>query len=184
MHVLPQAGVGHDQLAAVEDEVTHQPVDEPGDLGGELRRLTGELGQRLGEPVADRHVAPPQRPQELGLVIAGDAQRRPVAHHPHGEPQHRRRGRTAVDEVADEEQPPAVGVRRGTAIGRDLVPEQSRQLDQLGVAAVHVTDDVEGAGVPAPVRPQGDALDGRAVDVPLAPEHPRTVEALPAQVAQ
>ena len=51
LHLLLHAGVGHDELAVVEDVVADQPVEELGDLaraklGGLGQRV--ELGERLG----------------------------------------------------------------------------------------------------------------------------------------
>jgi hypothetical protein len=53
------------------------------------------------------------------------------------------------DEVADEHSGAPVRVRR--PVGADRIPEPGEQLDQLGVAAVHVADDVERAGEVAAV---------------------------------
>ncbi len=91
----------------------------------ELLGLALELGQRLGEPV--RHLdlvlpaplpfgpaplAPGQGAHQLLLVVAAHAQPVAVGDHAHDEPQHAGRVRPAVDEVADEDGTPPVGVVR------------------------------------------------------------------------
>ena len=74
MHLLLEPGVGDHQAAAVQDVVADKAVDEGLDLLDECWRLPGELGQALGQAVRQLHVAAVQRPQQLGLVIPGDAQ--------------------------------------------------------------------------------------------------------------
>ena len=89
-----------------------QAVQEPLDLGAELLGLGGQLRQRLGQTVRDLHVAAAQRPQQLVLVIARHAERVARGDHAHHQTQHAGGVRAAVDQIADEHRPPAVGMRR------------------------------------------------------------------------
>ncbi len=76
MVALDQPGVRDDELAAVEDVVADQAVDEPLGLGrGTPSGSAASCAERLGQPVADLHVAAAQRPDQLVLVVAGHAER-------------------------------------------------------------------------------------------------------------
>ena len=79
LHVLGQSGVGDHQVALVQHVVADQPVDEGGDPGRELRRLCCQLLEALGQAVGGGDLAALQGPQELDLVIAGDARAEPSA---------------------------------------------------------------------------------------------------------
>lgn len=160
-----------------------EAVDERRDLLGELGWLVGQLGQGLGEAVARGHVAPAQRPQELHVVVAGDAQGVAVGHHADRQPKDRRRSRPTIDEIADEETPAALGVVGTRSIVLDDVAKRGEQGSQLVEAAVDVADDVEGAMVAATVGPQRLAFDGGLLDV-LFVEGEHLVEALAAKALQ
>src|SRR5205085_2092984 len=95
------------ELAVIEYQMADETVDEVSDLLRELGWLIRELRQRLRQPVTLRDVPSLQGAQQLGLMVAGDAQGVAGVDHAHHEAQHRGRRRAAVDEVADEEGPPA-----------------------------------------------------------------------------
>ena len=76
------------ERAAVEDVVADQTGAEGLDVASEVLVLRLELGQRALQAVGDLHVAPAQRPDQLVLVVAGDAQRVARGDHPHDEAQH------------------------------------------------------------------------------------------------
>jgi hypothetical protein len=92
---------------------------------------------------------------ELVLVVARDAQGVAGADHAHDQAQHPGAVRPAVDEISDEHRPATVGVggvdRPALLVADELVAELGEQLLELGAAAVDVADDVERAGVVAPV---------------------------------
>ena len=67
---------------------------------------------------------PVEGPEQLDLVVPGQAQRGAVGHHAHDEAEHSRRGRAPVDQVPEEERPTTVGVAgRGRRRIVDLVAE-------------------------------------------------------------
>ena len=151
---LDQAGVRHHQATAVQHVVADQAVDEPFRLGAELRGLELELLHRRVQAVAALDVLAAQRLEQLGLVVAGHAERGPGRHHAHDQAQHARRVGSPVDQVADEDRAAAAGVagahRAPGGVALELVAQRRQQLLELGAAAVHVADDVERAGfVPA-----------------------------------
>jgi hypothetical protein len=139
--------VGHHEATAVEDEVGDQPVAELLHLRAELIRLLCELGQGRLQPVAHLHLASPQRPDQLVLVVAGDAPGVPGGHHAHHQPQHARGVGATVDQVADEHgrtsrgrcgvDGPAVPV-----VGQGVAQPGQQGLELLP-APVHVPDHVE-----------------------------------------
>ena len=120
---LDQAGVRHHQAAAVQHVVADQAVDEPLAPGPELLGLGVQLLQRLVQAVAALDVLAAQRLEQLGLVVAGHAERGPGRDHAHDQAQHARRVRAPVDQVADEHGAPAAGWRAPT--GR---PAASRSI--------------------------------------------------------
>ncbi len=185
---LEQPGVGYDEPAAVQHVVRDQAVQEPLDVGPELRRLRAELCQRLGEPVAHLHVPPAQRPQQLVLVVAGHAECVARASHPHDQAQHAGRVLAAVDEVADEDRPPARRVRCGHRppglVPPDRVAEERQQLLQFRPAAVHVADHVERAGLVAPVVVQPGPDDLRGGDLLHTAQRVHAAEPLALQAPQ
>ena len=94
--------MSHDQPSVVEHVVTHQPVDEIGDLPVEFFRLGGELRERFGQAVRDLHVLSPQLAHQFDVVIPRHAERLPGGHHVHHQPQNGRSGRAAIDQIAKE----------------------------------------------------------------------------------
>ena len=64
---------------------------------GELGRLGPKLLEALSQPVGGGHVLAAQRPQELDLVVARDAQRRPFGDHAHYQAEHGRGSRPTID---------------------------------------------------------------------------------------
>ena len=183
---LLEAGVGDDELAAVEHVMADQAVDEGRGLVGEPRGLAPELLQGLGEAVGDLHVPSLQLAQQLDVVVAGDAESGSRLDHPHDQAQHLRGTGAAVDEVPEEDglAPFRVARRRPPGTGADLPAEGAEQAGELVEAAVDVADDVEGAALAAPVRPQRLALDDGGVRFFRAGEHGDGVEALPPEAAQ
>ena len=185
---LLEPGVRDHQPAVVEDEVADQPVHERQRLGAELLALLAQLRERLGQAVADPDVGALERADQLGLVVAGDAQRGAGGDHAHHQPEHARRVRAAVDEVADEQRGAALGVGRadGAAgvVVRQLPAELGEQGAQLAGAAVHVADDVERAGEVAAVVPGPLGRDRGGLDLVDAGEHVHPPEPLLADAAQ
>ena len=157
-----------DQPAVVEHVVRDQVRHEIPCGVLELLGLGGQLRQRLGQPVADGDLAAAQRPAQLVLVVAADAERVARRDHAHRQPQHARGVGSAVDEVADEHRAPTVGVVRvdGAAdvVAGDHVAEFGKQLLEFGAAAVDVADDVERTGLVAHVVEQRLDDDVRHVD--------------------
>nr|BFE54005.1 hypothetical protein GCM10017745_74320 [Saccharothrix mutabilis subsp. capreolus] len=188
MVALRQTGVRDDQVTAVEHVVRHQPVAEPLGPLPELLRLGGQLRQRLGQAVLDLHVPAAQRPHQLLLVVAAHGERVPGLDHAHHQPQHARRVRPAVDQVADEHRAPPRRRHRvdRTALGvaHQVVAQLAQQVLQLLAAAVHVADHVERPGLVAQVveQPLGD--DRRLVHFGLAAQHVDLLEALLAEELQ
>ena len=149
-----------------------QPVHEPLGLGPELGGLGLELGQRLGQAVGDLDLPAAQGADQLVLVVAGHAERVARADHAHDQPQHARRVRPAVDQVADEDRAAVrvAGAGRPARARPGLidVAELGQQGLQLGGAAVDVADDVERPGLVAQVVEEPGAGDRRGGDLLLA----------------
>ena len=185
---LLEPGVRHHEPAVVEHEVADQPVHERQRLSTEVLALLPQLRERLGQAVADPDVGALERADQLGLVVAGDAQRGADGGHAHDQPQDARRVRAAVDEVADEQCGAALGVGRAdgaaVAVVRQLPAELGEQGAQLAGAAVHVADDVEGAGEVAAVVPWPLGRDRGGLDLVDAGEHVHPAEPLLADAAQ
>jgi hypothetical protein len=99
--------------------------------------------------VADLHVLPAERSEQLVLMVSRYAVRVAVGNHSHHQPQYAGRIGTAVDEVTDEHGTAILmyGVDRpAEVVAGDRVAELREQLLELGTAAVDVADDVERAG--------------------------------------
>ena len=188
MVTLDQAGMAHHQLAAVQHVVRDQPVEERLDFGPEAVRFGLQLGQRLGQAVGHLDVAAPQRPQQLALVIAGNAQRVAVPHHADDQPEHARSVGTAVDQVTDEDGPPAGRMPRrdrpALLVAGQLVAEVGQQRLEFGPAAMHVADDVERAGLVPQVVEEPGPGEQRGADLGLRPQHVDPAETLLVQPAQ
>lgn len=92
--------MGDDKPAFIEHMLADEVVEERLDGFDELRRLGGELRQRLGEAVGDADILAPELAEELDVVVAGNAQGGPGRPHVHDEAKNGRRGRAAVHQVA------------------------------------------------------------------------------------
>ena len=176
--------MGDDEAAAVEHSMADQAIDPTRHLGPELGRLGVELFERLGEAVAERDVAPGERPLQLVLVVPGDAQRPARSDQCHDEAQHRRRCRAAVDEIAQEDRHAALGMFGVGARCVDIPAEFAQQGDQLVVAAVDVADDVERAAQVSFVGPEPFTEHVGAVDLVDAAQHEDPFESFAAQVVE
>ena len=187
MIALLQPGVRDDEIAVIEDVVRDQSVDEAAYVLDELGRLGVELLHGALEPVAERDAPPAEGAVELGLVVAGDAERVAGADHAHDEPQHAGGVGAAIDQVADEHRTSAVGVAgidgAPGVIAYEVVAQLGEQLLELEPAAVHVADDVERTVLVAEVVHQLLAHERRGLDLLDRPEdvdgaEPLTLEAL------
>ena len=180
VHFLPQARMGDHQPPAVQHVVADQAVQEGDHLGPELLRRGLQLRQRLGQAMGDLDVAAAQRPQQLALVVAGNAQRGAGRGHRQHRGEHARRVRAAVDQVTEEHRGPA---RRmpPSAIGGGPVAERVQQVGQFPVAAVHVADDVKRPVLAGPVGPGRLPDHLRGVHLGRAGEDEHAAESLPLQ---
>jgi hypothetical protein len=176
--------VGDHELAAIEHEVTDEPVDERRDARRQLGRRARQLFERLREAMAHRHVAARELLVQLDLVVAGHAQRRARARHVHHQLEHLDDAGPAIDEITQEHRLAAGRRRRRPRGAIDRVAERAEQLDELVDAAVHVADHVERPMVVAPVGPQPRALDRRRVDRLDRVEHADVAKALAAERAE
>ena len=188
MVALDQAGVRHHQAAAVQHVVADQAVDEPGYLSAELLGLGVQLLHRGVQAVAALDVLAAQRLEQLGLVVAGHAERGPGRDHAHDQAQHARRVRAPVDQVADENRAPGAGVagtgRAACRVAVDLVAELGEQLLEFGPAAVHVADDVERPGLVPQVAVQPGPGDRGRRDLLRGVQHVHGAEPFAGQPSQ
>jgi hypothetical protein len=174
--------VRDDQAAIVEHVVADERVDEVGHACAKVRRLGLELGERLREPVRDLHVAPAELAHQLDVVIPGNGKRGVRLDRVHDDAQHVGHARSAVDEIAEEDEPPPLRMPPDAVARR--VAEGAEQLLQLLRAAVHVADDVERTVVPPPVVPERLPLDRDGVDLLDRAQHVNVAEALALEIAQ
>jgi hypothetical protein len=129
-------------------------------------------------------------PQELLLVVTQDAQGGPGLDHVADDPEGVEDTRPAVDEVAEEDRHPAVGVAVGRTRGEavavgafdNVIAKLAEERLELVGTAVDVADDVERAVEVIAVVPQR-AFDDCVVDLVRA-QDPDVVEALLAQARQ
>ena len=153
MHVRMHAGMGDDEVAAIEQEMVRQAIDEIGGAAPEIRTLALELLDGRLQPVADLHIAARQPAAELVVMIAHDAMPPTFLHEVHGQPDHVRRARPAIDEIAQQDGLAALGMmdavvaRAGHPLIAHIVAEPVQQALQLAGTAVHVADQVERAGI-------------------------------------
>lgn len=99
-------------------------------LRPELRRLGRQLGQGGLEAVAHLDLPALQRPDELALVVARDAQRMSSRNHAHDKAQHAGRVGSAVDEVADEHRLASTGRNRVDRPALLVEDQPIAELDQ------------------------------------------------------
>ena len=118
------------------------------DLTPERGRFVLELGQGLGKTVLDLYRPSDQRPPQLVVVVAHHREARPGRLARHRDPEHLRDARPAINQVADEDDAPAVRMAEDVIVAH-LVAEQRDELPQLVDAAVDVADQVERAAVVA-----------------------------------
>ena len=109
------ARVGNDQPSPIEDIVADQSGDEGLHPVNERFALAFELLDRLGEPVGQLDVPAGQLPEQLGLVVAGHADRDPILDHVHDQAKHAGAVGSAIHQVADEHGPSPVGRGRRVA---------------------------------------------------------------------
>lgn len=165
VHLLAQPGVSHHQPAAVEHVMTDQPVQKPQRLAAEGIRFPAQLLQRFGQSVADAHLPAAQRLDQLDVVIADHAIAVAAIDRRHRQPQHVRHAGTAIHQIADQHQLPALRMRDPPRFpaGFDLVAKLVQQQPQLVEATVDIADDVEGAGFGFLVVPERLPLDSHGV---------------------
>jgi len=91
--------VRDDQLPVIEDVMADETVEKGRNGRSERVRLALELRERVREAMRDLHIPTTKFADELGIVVAGDAERVAARHHAHDEPQYSRNPRPAIDEV-------------------------------------------------------------------------------------
>ena len=113
------------------------------------------------------NVSPLQLADELGLVVAGDAQRRAIRHHRHHQPQHVGDTGATIHQVAYEYgfaslrviyRKPGTSGATDAGLG-DPVLQSLQQRHQFVEAPVYISDDVEGARLLLAVGPRRHPLD-------------------------
>jgi hypothetical protein len=159
----------HHQLASIEPQMAHQAVDEGHHEATERGRLALHLLCARRQAVGELDVAPMQPAQELGVMIAQDAEGDARRHHRVHDLEHVRRPRPTVHEIAEKDRAtPLWGNDHACAsfAGRpgDQVAQLREERLQLVGAAVHVADDVERAILVPHIGPQALARDLDAVD--------------------
>ena len=121
-------------------------------------------------------------------MVARDAEGVAGVDHAHHQAQDAGAVGAAVDEVADEARPTALGVLRvdrpALRVAGEAVAQVGQQLLELGPAAVDVADDVERAVVVAPVVVLLLVHDRGGLDLVDAVEDVDLAEPLPGQPAQ
>jgi hypothetical protein len=161
LELLPEAGVRHDELAVVEHVVAHQIIDERGDAFAEGSGGRGELIDGFLQTVAELHVLAAQLPEQLGLVVARNAERVTGLYHRHHQAEHLGNLRAPIDQVAEEDRLAPFGVlaHDGSAGFLQRIAQLHEQRGQLHVTTVDVADDVERSVLVAEVVPERLAHD-------------------------
>ena len=189
LHLLLHARVRDHQAPAVQLVVAGQGVDELRHPVAPLRGLGGKLLQRLFQPPVQLHVAAAQLAPQLVVVVSWQTERGSGSDRVHHQPQAGGACRSAVHQVAQKDQPPAVGMGHPPAAFRRLLPtlhgiaQLAQQRAELVEAAVQIADDVERPAVRAAVGLQRLAFDDGRVDLRGRPEAV-LAEPLAAQPAQ
>src|SRR6185436_10462589 len=124
--------------------VRPEPIDEPPTLGGREPADLPDGLQRAGALPAGGGL---ERPEDRHLVVPWNGQGAPLGDHPHGDAHGPDDTRPAIDQVAEEHRAPPRGMAERLARRGPAVAEPVQQAHELGGAAVHVSDDVERAGV-------------------------------------
>jgi hypothetical protein len=117
--------VCHDEFAAVQNVMTHETVQELQRLLSEFGRLPFECSPTFGKAVSHLNIVTAKLPDQLHIVVAGNAKRRAGLRHRHDKPQNFYYVRTAVDKIADEHDLSAIRWRRAVLIqvSRDHVTQ-------------------------------------------------------------
>ena len=151
--------MGHDEVATIEDEVGDESMEEVAKVavvdGVFFKLLDGEV-----EPVGEAHFFPVEMTEEFDIMVARHAEGGPRGAGFHGEAEDVWGVGSTVDEVADENES-AIGMAGHVVF--DFVAELIEESEKLGIAAVNITDDIEGAFDMLFVVPEGlagDSLDG------------------------
>jgi hypothetical protein len=114
--------------------------------------------------VSDLDIAAAEFAHEFDVVIAGHAECGAAGDGVHDETEDVGGFRTAVDEIAEEEELASGGDPDSGGGGIDLVAEIPEESDEFIVAAVDIADDVERSVVVAPVVPEWLAFDDSGFD--------------------
>src|ERR1700759_371048 len=96
--------MGDNQFPVVEDIVTDKTIEKLGDFDAELIWLLAELFHRLCKTVGALHVPASQSSHELHVVITGNAESLPTLHHIGDEAKNLHGSRSAIHQVAHEDQ--------------------------------------------------------------------------------
>ena len=172
LHRRGQAGMGHHEPPVVQHIMAHQALEKGDHLFREARRLGRDLVQAFGQPVAELHLVPPERPQELDLVIPRYTQRMSRRGHGHGHTEHVRYARSPINEIAEKDDP-APGRRRdpvvrragGVALHGHGVAEAREQGAEFVETSVDIADNVEWAVLGAAIGPEPLPFDGSCLDL-------------------
>ena len=164
LHLLLHARMRCDQLAVIEDVVTHEVIEKVAHLLPELGGFCFELRDGVGETMRELDVAAPKLAHQLHVVVPRDTVGRLRLDHGHRDLEDLRDPRAAVHEVAEEYGLPSGRVPPHSALVYS-VSELREQLLQLVATAVHVADEVERPVVGLAVVPQELALDLDRFDV-------------------
>ena len=151
--------MGHDQPAAVEPQVAHQPVEKRLCLFAKRGRLPLHLLRRLCKAVGELDIAPVEPAHELHVMIAGNTKGGAAADHGVHQPQNVGCSWPSIDKVADEDRPAtcwrgdATGAMFAIARPCNRIAQFGEQQFQLIRATMDVADDVERTGCMARVGP-------------------------------
>ena len=137
--------MSNDQLAIVENVVTHQPIEELGSIGAEFRGLSSQLLERRGQSMRNLHILAPERLDQLDVMITRHTERLTGAHHCHHQAQYVGRSGSTIHQIADECQLAAIGRCYCELLfaALNLIPKLRHQFQQLIQTTMHVADNVE-----------------------------------------
>lgn len=140
MKRLGQSRVRHHQSTVIQDQVIWQVLDESHRILAEPRRLPSDLFQRLRQAMLDLDRPTQQRPPELVVMVADDAQRGARRHAGHRQSQYSDGIRAPVYEVAQEHEATPFLVAEDVVF--DGVCELPQEFPKLRQTAVDVSHDV------------------------------------------